>query len=246
VELRQSYRFDDGIKRLADAVNQQGFETAWDILSKNHDATKLLEQEQLMPYILDKRKEYLRLVNTKAEFSMLYQVFNSFQVLCSNRHGKNGALEINTAVERGLFGLGLKYGTTSWYPGRPVMVLQNNPGLHLYNGDIGICLPDKEQNGNLMVFFQRSDGAIKKHLPARLPVCETAFAMTIHKSQGSEFDEVLIVLPETINPVLSKELLYTAITRARKKINIVAEESVFTATLNRKMERVTGLENKFQ
>ncbi|MEQ1546466.1 exodeoxyribonuclease V subunit alpha [Methyloglobulus sp.] len=246
VELKHSYRFEMGIKQLADAVNQQDFETAWDILSTNHDATKLLEQEQLMPYILDKRKEYLRLVNTKAKFSMLYQAFNSFQVLCSNRHGKNGALEINTAVEQDLFGLRLKYGTTFWYPGRPVMILQNNPTLHLYNGDIGICLPDHEQNDNLMVFFQRADGAVKKHLPARMPTCETVFAMTVHKSQGSEFEEVLIVLPETVNPVLSKELLYTAITRARKKINIVAEESVFTATINRKMERITGLVNKFQ
>jgi exodeoxyribonuclease V alpha subunit len=246
VELKHSYRFEMGIKHLADAVNQQDFETAWDILSTNNAATKLLEQAQLMPYILAKRKEYLRIVNTKAEFSVLYQAFNSFQVLCSNRHGKNGALAINSAVEQGLLGLRLKYGTTSWYPGRPVMVLQNNPGLHLYNGDIGICLPDKDQNGNLMVFFQRPDGTIKKYLPARLPMCETVFAMTIHKSQGSEFDEVLIVLPETINPVMSKELLYTAITRAREKIKIVAEESVFSATTNRKMERVTGLASKFQ
>lgn len=246
VELRHSYRFEIGIKQLADAVNQQDFETAWGILSTNTAATKLLEQGQLMSYILDKRKEYLRLVNTNAEFSVLYQAFNSFQVLCSNRHGKNGTLEINSAVEQGLFGLRLKYGTTSWCPGRPVMVLQNNPGLHLYNGDIGICLPDNEQNGDLMVFFQRPDGAIKKYLPARLPMCETVFAMTIHKSQGSEFDEVLIVLPETINPVLSKELLYTAITRAKGKVNIVAEESVFIATINRKMARVTGLAAKFQ
>jgi exodeoxyribonuclease V alpha subunit len=126
------------------------------------------------------------------------------------------------------------------------MVMQNNPALHLYNGDIGICLPDKEQSGNLMVFFQRPDGTVKKYLPARLLMCETVFAMTIHKSQGSEFDEALIVLPETINPVLSKELLYTAITRAKKKIKIVAEESVFAATINRKIDRFTGLANKFQ
>jgi exodeoxyribonuclease V alpha subunit len=246
LELTHSYRFESGIEQLANAVNQQDFETAWDILTTNNATTKLLEQEQLTPYILDKRKEYLRLVNAKADFSVLYQAFNSIQVLCSNRHGKNGALEINSAIEQGLFGQNFKHGTTSWYPGRPIMVLQNNPSLHLYNGDIGICLPDKEQNNNLMVFFQHPDGAIKKFLPARLPMCETVFAMTIHKSQGSEFDEVLIVLPKTVNPVLSKELLYTAITRARKKINIVAEESVFAASINRKMERVTGLLTKFQ
>lgn len=245
VELRQSYRFDEGIKKLADAVNQQDHEAAWRILSANDEGLRILEQKQLIPYILNRREDYARLVNANAEFMEVYRNFTRFQVLCSNRHGKNGALEINAAIEHALFGQNPKYGATSWYPGRPIIVLQNNPALHLYNGDIGICLSDHEQNGNLMVFFQRPDGAVKKHLPARMPSCETVFAMTVHKSQGSEFKEVLIVLPETINPVLSKELLYTAITRARKKIKIVAEESIFAATVNSKIKRVTGLTNKF-
>ena len=97
------------------------------------------------------------------------------------------------------------------------MITQNNAALNLYNGDIGICLSDCQFDGKLMVFFPGSDGDIKKFLPTRLPHCETVFAMTIHKSQGSEFNEILITLPPTTNPVLSKELLYTAITRAREK-----------------------------
>lgn len=245
VELRQSYRFDDSIKKLADAVNQQHRETAWGILSADNEAVGLLEQKRLIPYILGRRENYVRLIKAKSEFTDIYRAFGHFQVLCSNRHGKNGALEINAAVEQGLFGHSSVRNPTSWYPGRPVMVMENNPALHLYNGDIGICLYDKAQNGNLMVFFQRPDGTVKKYLPARMPTCETVFAMTIHKSQGSEFDEALIVLPETINPVLSKELLYTAITRAKKRIKLVTEESVFAATINRKMERVTGLADKF-
>jgi exodeoxyribonuclease V alpha subunit len=246
VELRQSYRFDDGIKKLADAVNQQNHEAAWSILFADNETAGILEQKHLISYVLKQRENYVSLIKANAEFTDVYRAFSRFQVLCSNRHGKNGALDIKTAIEQGLFRQNLKYGAISWYPGRPVMVMQNNPALHLYNGDIGICLPDKEQSGNLMVFFQRPDGTVKKYLPARLLMCETVFAMTIHKSQGSEFDEALIVLPETINPVLSKELLYTAITRAKKKIKIVAEESVFAATINRKIDRFTGLANKFQ
>lgn len=246
VELKQSYRFEDGIKKLADAVNQQQHKLAWSILSADDESTWMLEQEHLTPYVLSQREDYVRLVNSNAEFTDVYWAFGRFQVLCSNRHGKNGAVALNHAFEQALFGQSSTYGAASWYPGRPVMVTQNNPALHIYNGDIGICLPDKEQNGNLMVFFMKPDGTVKKYLPARMPLCETVFAMTIHKSQGSEFDEALIVLPETINPVLSKELLYTAITRAKKKIKIVAEENVFAATINRKMERVTGLANKFQ
>ncbi|WP_411728612.1 exodeoxyribonuclease V subunit alpha [Methyloglobulus sp.] len=246
VELKQSYRFDDNIKKLADAVNQQHHEAAWSILSAGNETAGILEQKHLIPYILEQRENYVRLVKARAEFTDVYRAFSRFQVVCSNRHGKNGALAINDAVEQGLFGQRTLSSPILWYPGRPVMVMQNNPALHLYNGDIGICLSDKDQNGNLMVFFQRPDGTLKKYLPARMPTCETVFAMTIHKSQGSEFDEALIVLPETINPVLSKELLYTAITRAKKHIKLVAEESVFAATINRKMERVTGLANKFQ
>ena len=125
------------------------------------------------------------------------------------------------------------------------MVTQNNPSSHLFNGDIGLCMPDQDQNGKLMVFFQRADGSVKKYLPSRLPNCETVFAMTIHKSQGSEFDEVFIALPEAINPVLTKELLYTAITRAKKTIRLVASEAVFKAAVGQKVERMTGLVNQF-
>jgi exodeoxyribonuclease V alpha subunit len=145
-----------------------------------------------------------------------------------------------------LFGQNLINLSGLWYSGRPVMVTQNNSALHLYNGDIGICMPDKEQEGKYRVFFQRADGSVKKYLPARVPHCETVFAMTIHKSQGSEFEEVLIILPEVINPVLTKELLYTAITRAKKTVILVADEAVFAGTVRQKVKRVTGLVNKFQ
>ncbi|MEQ1559252.1 MAG: exodeoxyribonuclease V subunit alpha [Methyloglobulus sp.] len=244
VELKQSYRFDDSIKKLADAVNRQDQETAWYILSDSQ-FPKILAQNHLIPYIIEQREHYLNLIKNGADFPDIYWEFSRFQVLCSNRYGKNGALELNIAIEQALFEQQLSRGTSSWYPGRPVMVLQNNPAHHLYNGDIGICLPDKDKNQDLMVFFERPDGTVKKYLPGRLPTCETALAMTIHKSQGSEFDDVLIILPDTINPVLSKELLYTAITRARQKITVVAEESVFAATLQKKIARLTGLSHKF-
>lgn len=85
---------------------------------------------------------------------------------------------------------------------------------------------------------------MKKYLPNRLPKCETVFAMTIHKSQGSEFDEVLVVLPDAMNPVLSRELLYTAITRAKKRVKLVADAVVFRQTVAHTVDRVTGLVEK--
>jgi exodeoxyribonuclease V alpha subunit len=244
VELQHAYRFNEGIKHLADAVNKKDHEAAWALLSDGSEATGLIKPEQLMSYIVEQRKGYASLVKAKAGFEVIYQAFNRFQVLCSNRHGKHGALAISASIEQALLGQTGRYNAASWYPGRPVMVLQNHPTLGLYNGDIGLCLPEAEQKNNLMVYFQRPDGSIKKYLPARMPAYETVFAMTIHKVQGSEFDEVLIVLPETANPVLSKELVYTAITRARNKINLVAGHEVFNAALARSVGRMSGLVEK--
>ena len=245
VELKKSHRFDGAIKRLAVAVNLQQDAMAWQILQEANDDIALLEVD-LVDYIAAQQVDYLRLIKAGAEFTEIYQAFNRFQALCANRLGKNSVADITQAVEQVLFEQQMITRSGLWYSGRPVMVTQNNAALHLYNGDIGICMPDKESDGKFRVFFQRADGSVKKYLPARVPHCETVFAMTIHKSQGSEFEEVLIVLPDVINPVLTKELLYTAITRAKKTVKLVADAAVFSGTVRQKVQRVTGLVDKFQ
>jgi len=245
VELKKSHRFDDSIKKLAVAVNLQQDDCAWRILHEGNENIAVLK-EDLVDYVAEQQAGYLRLIKAEAGFDEIYRVFNRFQALCANRLGKNSVADINHQVEQKLFEQQMINLSGLWYSGRPVMVTQNNAALHLYNGDIGICMPDKDQGEKLMVFFQCADGSVKRYLPTRVPHCETVFAMTIHKSQGSEFEEVLIVLPETINPVLTKELLYTAITRARKIVRLVAGEAVFSATVRQKVERITGLVDKFQ
>jgi exodeoxyribonuclease V alpha subunit len=244
--LKKSHRFGGTIKKLADAVNLQQDQLAWQILSDGNDSAVQCLKEDLIDYIAAQQADYLQLIKAGAEFDSVMQAFSRFQVLCSNRQGKNSVADINYRVEQKLAEHKRINLSGLWYPGRPVMVTQNNPSLNLYNGDIGICMPDGLSAGKLMVYFQRPDGSIKKYLPARVPPCETVFAMTIHKSQGSEFEEVLIVLPEAINPVLTKELLYTAITRAKKSIKVVAGEVVFTETVRQKIERITGLVDKFK
>jgi exodeoxyribonuclease V alpha subunit len=245
LELKKSHRFDETIKKLAVAVNLQQEAVAWRFLREGNENIAMLEQD-LIDYVAAQQADYLRRIIAETEFDEIYRAFSRFRVLCSNREGKNSVSDINSRVEQKLFGQKLINLSGLWYSGRPVMVTQNNSALHLYNGDMGICMPDKDQNKKLMVFFQHADGSVKKYLPSRLPHCETVYAMTIHKSQGSEFEEVLIVLPETMNPVLTKELLYTAITRARKTVRLVADEAVFAATVRQKVERITGLVGKFQ
>ena len=245
LELQKSHRFDEDIKNLAVAINLQQDIKAWQLFQAGNKNIALLESD-LIDYISKQQTDYLQLINAGAEFSDIYKAFNRFQALCATRHGKNSVSDITQLVEQSLSNKKLIHLSGLWYCGRPIMITQNNTALQLYNGDIGICLPDKEQEDQLRVFFQQADGSIKKYLPARIPHCETIFAMTIHKSQGSEFEEVLIILPEIINPALTKELLYTAITRAKKTIKLVTNAAIFSSTVQQKVQRTTGLINKFQ
>ena len=242
-ELKKSYRFSGNIKIFADAVNQQKALLAWEILEKNHSDVCLL-QEELIAYIVNKQLAYLQLIASNADFTEVYTAFNEFQVLCANRQGLYSVEDVNYRVTQALKDRQLIQSSGDWYVGRPVLITQNDAVLHLYNGDIGLCLADND--GQLMVFFLLPDGLIRKFLPARLPNCETVFAMTIHKSQGSEFKEVLLLLPEVINPILSKELIYTGITRAKKVVKLLTNKTVFLQTIKRKIERTSGLVDRFR
>jgi exodeoxyribonuclease V alpha subunit len=121
------------------------------------------------------------------------------------------------------------------------MVTRNDYNLRLFNGDIGITLADPGAGHQLRVFFPSSDGRIRKFPPLRLPEHETVFAMTVHKSQGSEFDQVLFILPDVSARVLTRELIYTAITRAREKVRVWGKEEVFHSAVSRRISRASGL-----
>jgi exodeoxyribonuclease V alpha subunit len=244
VELIKSHRFQGEIKSLADAVNNQDVDQAWHILEKNQEQVSLLE-EDLIAYAAEQYTPYLLDINNNADFKTIFAAFTQFQILCSNRHGGYGVTEINKRIEEKLARQDKIKINGQWYVGRPVMVTQNNAVMQLYNGDIGLCLMDKV-SGKHTVYFLRPDGSIKKVLPSRMPMHETVFAMTIHKSQGSEFDQCLCVLPDEINPVLSKELIYTAITRAKIKLKIRSSYAVFRQALLQKVERTGGLFEKLK
>lgn len=243
--LKKTHRFDQNIKALAEAVNRQRPDKAWQLLLSGSGNVGLLSGD-LISAIAAKQNGYLQRIKAGDNFSAILHSFFEFQVLCANRRGRYSVAEINVRVEQHLAARELITLSGQWYSGRPVMVTQNDSTVQLFNGDIGICLPDPEQAGRLMVFFNAFDGQLRKFLPARLPQCETVYAMTIHKSQGSEFDEVLIVLPDKLSPILTKELVYTAITRARKAVGLWAQEGIFKQAVAQKVERFGGLREKLQ
>ncbi|ROL94129.1 exodeoxyribonuclease V subunit alpha [Pseudomonas chlororaphis] len=176
--------------------------------------------------------------------------FDQFQLLCAVRKGPWGVEGLNQRITAALFKARLIESDQQWYEGRPVLMTRNDYGLGLMNGDIGIALklPEHEgtQDGRLVlrVAFPRNDGqgGVRFVLPSRLNDVETVYAMTVHKSQGSEFAHTALILPEALNPVLTKELIYTGITRAKDWFSLIEPRAgVFEEAVRRKVKRLSGL-----
>ena len=164
---------------------------------------------------------------------------NAFRVLCAVRHGPFGVDAVNARITTALAERGLLDPRAAWFPGRPILVTQNDYAVRVFNGDVGIALPD--DSGRLRVCFEAGAGAVRWIAPVRLPAHETVFAMTVHKSQGSEFDDVMVILPPDGGRVLTRELLYTALTRARRSVTVCGDPAIFAATVGRRATRSSGL-----
>ncbi|WP_457576177.1 exodeoxyribonuclease V subunit alpha [Desulfomarina sp.] len=249
VELKKTWRFDQGIKEFAQAINEGDSASARAVLEDKRIDNVTLLQGDISGFVGRKYREYMSCIaeagNGTVQFDTVFRAFSRFQVLCAVHYGKKGVEGINRQVEISLVSsnpAGIPYRVLpgQWYPGRPVMVTRNDYSLGIYNGDIGICLADPD-SGDLKIWFEDSGGSYVGCFPSRLPPHETAFAITIHKSQGSEFEEVLLVLPETENRVLCRELLYTGVTRAGKHVTIAGERKVFEFGLSRPVRRFSGL-----
>ncbi len=246
--LKKSYRFNDasGIGQLAQAINLGHTDAAIKILAskKHNDLQWHSDATNQLPTIEKLAAEAYSAYIQASSPSKALVLFNQFRILCAQREGPSGIKAINMQIESALRKTGLiPANKTHSYAGQPVMITRNDYNLKLYNGDIGITQLDPLSDNQLRVFFAQADGTIRKILPSRLPSHETVYAMTIHKSQGSEFDNVLIVLPETDTPLLTRELIYTAITRAKKTATLYSSESLLKTIIKRKIERTSGLES---
>ncbi len=166
-----------------------------------------------------------------------------FQVLAALRHGPWGVVSLNERIITWLVGAGLIAANETWFAGRPVMIMRNDYSLGLMNGDVGIALPTSDQS--LRIAFPANDGAagIRWVSPLRLSEAQTVFVMTVHKSQGSEFGRVALVLPPGQSPLLTRELLYTGVTRAREEVMVVLPggEPSLRHALQQRVRRASGL-----
>ena len=250
--LQKSYRFGrhSGIGQLAWAVNSGDRSAVRATLRQSFDDIALYplsateEYEAMLNQAQAGYGRFLQLLRARAEPEEMIAAFGEFQLLCALREGPYGVSGVNEQLEQML---NRKRAITlprhsRWYEGRPVMISRNDSALGLFNGDIGIAL---ERGDGLRVWFPMPDGSIKSVQPSRLPEHDTAWAMTVHKSQGSEFDHAALILPSRSVPLVTRELVYTAITRAKRQLSIYADEQVLTQAVVARTERRSGLADIF-
>ena len=250
VMLRHSRRFSGPIGQLALAVNAGDVDAAQALLRSNVAQVRWIEQAQqtqLVQLAVTGYQPYLTLLAAGPGAShddwvrVVVRSFEAFRVLCAVREGEWGVEGLNTAIEQRLVAARLLRRDGEWYVGRPVMVTRNDYGTGVFNGDIGLTLFDPARAGSLRVYFLEGE-KVRSVLATRLRNVETAFAMTVHKSQGSEFAHTVLALPKEGGAMLARELVYTGITRASEQFTLVSPGGeVLAEALARRTHRASGL-----
>jgi exodeoxyribonuclease V alpha subunit len=245
VELRHNYRFESAeIRTLIAAVNAADAKSVEIALSSGTNSIELHSfpkgsalDAELKRLVIDNWSEYFESETAESALGL----FNRFRILTPVRYGSYGVDRLNERVEQILGETRRIRRNSTWYHRRPVLITQNDYNLRLFNGDVGIT--EETERGRFQVVFPAGEptGVGTSYFPARLPAHETVYATTIHKSQGSEFDHVLLVLPPNTDQLVTQEMLYTALTRARKKITIWSDKTVLHGALTRKSRRHSTL-----
>ena len=247
VRLTRSYRYDvnSGIGALARVINAGDSDAALSILDSSDypDVTLVAPANDgrlgtaLHAAVVRGFAPYLH----ERDPAERLRAFDRFRVLCAHRRGWDGVEWVNRQIEAALAAAGMIADHAHLYVGQPIIITRNDYQLGLFNGDVGLIVRDPKRSDARIAFFIAPDGTSRTLSPARLPPHETVFAMSVHKSQGSEFDEVAVLLPQQVSPVVSRELLYTAVTRARRRVTIHAAHEVVAHAITHRIERASGL-----
>lgn len=246
VHLRRTWRYGGAIADLADAV-VSGDEARVLLVLGRRDASVETDDPEVVPGWRGRLRErataglapLVAAVKAKDPAAAL-QALRGFRILCAVRKGPFGCESLARQATAWLWGRP----SGEWFPGRAVLVTQNDRDLGLFNGDTGIAL---ERPEGLRVFFEGSEpDAVRSYPPGRLPAHEDALAVTIHKAQGSQFDRVAVVLPPASSPVLTRELLYTGVTRARSAVTLVARPDILALATRTPTLRASGLRDRLE
>jgi exodeoxyribonuclease V alpha subunit len=276
--LVKSRRFDGkgGIGLIANSVIDGDVKSSWQLLNNAEKTGQLsLAQGELSSWLAPLVKQYYQPIESCEEVNDAFVLLSQFRVLCATRQGDYGVEQINEVIKSYLGKNNTPFQQQTLYHGQPIMINENDYRLGLYNGDIGIIwrVVDQEGKEHLMACFEdglaqndkvqnkevanteNSGQVIRQILPSRLPKFESVYAMTIHKTQGSEFSHVAMVLSATQSvslagqqekqksgsKLLSRELLYTGITRAKKQLTIAANQRIWQQGVTAQVQRHSGL-----
>lgn len=243
IELKRSHRFKghEGIGKFSKAVITN-LPTELNSFFDNKDIQVNVDEnynDKIFQEFVIGYKEYIN----EPDIALALKKINQLRVLCAVRDGQQGLYAINKKIEKYLHSQNLIQPETEFYHNRPIIITSNNYNLGLFNGDVGII---RVENNQSKAWFEDSEKGIKSVLPGYIDKSETVFAMTIHKSQGSEYYNVLVVLPDNENnSLLTRELLYTAVTRAKTKVTIQAKTQLILKTAEAKVKRASGIAERF-
>jgi exodeoxyribonuclease V alpha subunit len=248
VHLTKSYRFPDesGIGRLSRLINAGDGSGALELL--NSGLCRDVIWRPLPPsgsfaesFMVSAAEGFAAYAGASAPAEAL-AALERFRVLSPHREGLHGVGNLNRLIESALSRL-RPAGSAAFVP-RPVMITANDYELELFNGDTGVVMSEGVDHSSAAFFPSSEPGGVRRISMLRLPQHETAFSLTVHKTQGSEFDNVLLILPGQMSEVLSRELLYTAVTRARNRVEIWGQEEVFRKAVERRCDRSSGLRDR--
>lgn len=244
ITLDKQFRYstESGIGRLCNAIRAGDGEAAAEILNGKYPDVRLrsLPDRHALAERLSENEAVRNLFKAlgRVEPGEILQGLGRGRILCPTRLGPYGVETINEIIEKSIVRSSLQ--TNDKNSGRPIVLTRNDYGLQLFNGDSGVVLSEL-QNGTPQAFFIGRAGDVRRLPIVRLPPNETAYAMTVHRSQGSEFDQVLIILPPIRSPVLTRELLYTAVSRARADVEIWGDPEILRWICTRRVRRASGL-----
>ncbi len=248
VVLRRVHRFAGAIADLAEAVRAGDADTTLDVLRAGHEDVRWIDvdigapdaREDLRPVRATAVSAGRRIVEAAraGDAGAAVAALSAFRVLCAHRRGPYGVATWNAVVEGWLAHELDRFAEDQWYLGRPLLVTQNDYSLRLYNGDMGVIVA--RDAGRKSAVFERQGGLVEIS-PTRLGAVDTVHALTIHKSQGSQVDTVAVLLPDPTSRVLTRELMYTAVTRARKSMIVCGTEAAIRAALERPVAHASGL-----
>ncbi len=242
VELKRSHRFKghEGIGLFSKAliqgsVSDQDYHDSANCEGEYVKVDEMEQSQQMYEFML-RYQSYIE----EEDIMQALKKINDIRFLCAVHEGRYGVKHYNRLIERFLKEQNLLRPSTTYYENQPIIISSNDYALGLFNGDIGIIRKDEE--GTYKAWFEHIDGTLKQVLPGFISSFQTVFAMTIHKSQGSEFNAVALILPNDANlPSLTRELLYTGITRGKKEVIVFGKKAVIDACAERKVERASGL-----